>query len=445
MKRFPPARPSHLSAWIAFAIVTALLLFMGWNTTNSLAQQRYDDRAYDDRRDNGNYDDGRAGERARDRDRQDNRRYRNDSAYDRRDDNRRNDSRRYDSRRDNYGRDGDRRNDARRDQYDSNQPDGSYDTGNSYCRQLERQLASDWVSGHANTNAVPELNIKIRAKDKRFNKLQNKADRMDCYESMFIFGRSVRRTRRCLSIDKKIRKVKRELKSLRKERASIRDSRNDGARRKRLINELSRNNCGEQYTYEARRNRSNSWLGGGLGELFGGQYQPRPRRRDNISTKIQPYATYRTMCVRLCDGFYFPVSFSTLPSNFPKDAGNCQNECAAPAELYVYRNPGGEIEQMISPDGRPYEELKNAWRFKKQYIKGCSCKPTEFSEETIALQEEELKNRKRGSKAGGKQGKQGKKNQKSKQGALKPHKKSAAASRKTAKDKPPSSIEDLIR
>jgi hypothetical protein len=25
--------------------------------------------------------------------------------------------------------------------------------------------------------------------------------------------------------------------------------------------------------------------------------------------------TYRTLCVRLCDGFYFPISFSTIPSN----------------------------------------------------------------------------------------------------------------------------------
>jgi hypothetical protein len=41
------------------------------------------------------------------------------------------------------------------------------------------------------------------------------------------------------------------------------------------------------------------------------------------------------MCVRLCDGFYFPVSFSTLGSRFPEDEAKCKDQCAAPAELFV--------------------------------------------------------------------------------------------------------------
>jgi hypothetical protein len=194
----------------------------------------------------------------------------------------------------------------------------------------------------------------------------------------------LKRTRKCLAIDRKVRSAKRELSRLKEEKASIRDSRSGGNRRSQLIAELARNGCGDQYRYEARRNSSNSWFGdGGFNEIFGGDYY-RPRRRDNPGDNtIQPYATYRTMCVRLCDGFYFPVSFSTLPSNFSEDQNRCQSECAAPAELYVYRNPGGEVEQMIAPDGRPYDALQNAWRFRKEYIKGCSCKASEYSEAEI--------------------------------------------------------------
>jgi len=267
--------------------------------------------------------------------------------------------------------------------FSTDRQEGRYNTQSSYCQKLERELANDWVRGRQSNDILPELNKKIRRQDRLFNKFQNRADRMDCYENMFIFGRSLRRTKKCLAIDRKIRSAKKKLARLREERISIKDSRRGGDRRARLIDELSRNNCGQQYRYEARRSSGN-WLEDSFGDLFGGGIRPRQRSRDrNFSSTIQPYATYRTMCVRLCDGYYFPVSFSTLPSNFPKDSNACQNNCAAPAELYVYKNPGGEVEQMISPDGRPYDSIKNAWRYRKEYIKGCSCKQTEFSQSDI--------------------------------------------------------------
>ena len=272
---------------------------------------------------------------------------------------------------------------AKAQRFSTDQQEGRYRTQSNYCVELERKLASDWVRGRQSNDILPDLNKKIRRQDALFNKLQNKADRMDCYENMFIFGRSLRRTKKCHAIDRKIRSAKRDLARLREERSSLKDSRRGGDRRARLIDELSRNGCGEQYRYEARRSSGN-WIEDSLGELFGGS--PRPRRRSNdegFSNTIQPYATYRTMCVRLCDGYYFPVSFSTLPSSFPKDSDSCQNNCAAPAELYVYKNPGGEVEQMISPDGRPYDSIENAWRYRKEYIKGCSCKQTEFSQADI--------------------------------------------------------------
>lgn len=273
---------------------------------------------------------------------------------------------------------------AQAQRYSTDQPSGRYSTQSPYCRELERKLASDWVRGRQSNNILPNLNKKIRKQDALFNKLQNRADRMDCYENMFIFGRSLRRTKKCYAIDRKIRSAKRKLARLREERSSIKDTRQEGNRRNRIIEELARNDCGDQYRYEARRNSGNWFEESGLGELFGGS--PRPRRRErqnNVTDTIQPYATYRTMCVRLCDGYYFPVSFSTLPSSFPKDTDVCLNKCAAPAELYVYRNPGGEVEQMISPQGQPYDSLKNAWRYRKEYIKGCSCKPTEYSQTEI--------------------------------------------------------------
>mgnify|MGYP002278993271 CR=1 FL=1 len=131
---------------------------------------------------------------------------------------------------------------------------------------------------------------------------------------------------------------------------------------------------------------------GGGGGLFNwleeGFWDTRPR--EGLSTsRIEQFATYRTLCVRECDGYYFPVSFSTLPSNFSDDTQKCQSQCAAPAELFVYRNPGEEPEQMVSTDGsRAYANLPNAWRYRKEFVKGCSCKQAEYDPGEIAAANE---------------------------------------------------------
>ena len=57
----------------------------------------------------------------------------------------------------------------------------------------------------------------------------------------------------------------------------------------------------------------------------------------------------------------------------------CQSNCAAPAELYVYRNPGSGIEQAISLNGSAYADLPVAFKYRKEYVKGCSCKQAEYN------------------------------------------------------------------
>ena len=112
--------------------------------------------------------------------------------------------------------------------------------------------------------------------------------------------------------------------------------------------------------------------------LWGEEEGEGPRGNPNQFGNL-PFATYRTLCVRLCDGYYFPVSFSTLPNHFQRDAELCQSQCAAPAELYYHQNPGGAVEQMVSAGNQqPYTSLKSAWRYRKEFVQGCSCKAAEY-------------------------------------------------------------------
>jgi hypothetical protein len=89
----------------------------------------------------------------------------------------------------------------------------------------------------------------------------------------------------------------------------------------------------------------------------------------------QDYSRYRTLCVRTCDGYYFPISYSTVPSKFAEDERLCQRLCpASEALLYSHRNPGEDVTQSVSVNGQPYSALPNALSYRKQYNPACSCR-----------------------------------------------------------------------
>lgn len=93
-------------------------------------------------------------------------------------------------------------------------------------------------------------------------------------------------------------------------------------------------------------------------------------------------ATYRTVCVRACDGFFFPISFATTRSHFAADQLKCQASCAE-AQLYVYRNPGEGIDNAEDLSGRAYSRLPNAFKFRKVTVEQCGCRPAPWSEAEI--------------------------------------------------------------
>lgn len=106
----------------------------------------------------------------------------------------------------------------------------------------------------------------------------------------------------------------------------------------------------------------------------------RPRRRRD-APKAE---TYRTLCVRLCDGFYFPISFSTLRGRFAVDAKQCEQSCPTRSRLFVHRNPGQDVDDMVDLDGRPYRSLPTAFLHRAQYVADCTCRGNPWDEASIA-------------------------------------------------------------
>jgi cell division protein FtsB len=259
-----------------------------------------------------------------------------------------------------------------------------FDSRQERCQELERQLVSDWQLSNNPANATARLDQQLADYERVYRRAQAEADRRDCYEDMFIFGRSLRRTRECVQLDAEIESARRNIANLRQQREALTSASSRRGRRDDLVAELARAGCGDNYAqeYEQRRRRSTSLFSLWEDEDSEGGYS------SPVPQQTLPFASYRTMCVRTCDGFYFPISFATMSSRFREDEAKCREQCAAPAELFIYRNPGEDVEQMVSLDGRPYSQMKYAFKHRRIFVKGCSCKPDEYSLQEIAQSEQ---------------------------------------------------------
>lgn len=92
-----------------------------------------------------------------------------------------------------------------------------------------------------------------------------------------------------------------------------------------------------------------------------------------------PSPTFRTICVRLCDGFYFPISFQTSRRGLETDAARCQAKCGTGAQLFFHPNPGGNVASARTFTGLQYEALPNAFRHLTARVPGCGCAPEPWS------------------------------------------------------------------
>jgi hypothetical protein len=93
---------------------------------------------------------------------------------------------------------------------------------------------------------------------------------------------------------------------------------------------------------------------------------------------------YRTLCVRTCDGFYFPIGDNVRRERLYQDARTCTARCDGEARLFYYPTNGGSVETMVDMSGRPYAQLPTAFLYRKSLVEGCSCKPAPWSAEAAA-------------------------------------------------------------
>lgn len=91
---------------------------------------------------------------------------------------------------------------------------------------------------------------------------------------------------------------------------------------------------------------------------------------------LSPRGGSQALCVRSCDGGFFPLSVAAHRTESEQLADLCQALCPN-AEVSVYtRSPYQDIKTAVSLDGAtPYSDLPNAFRFQKGFDSTCTCKP----------------------------------------------------------------------
>lgn len=244
---------------------------------------------------------------------------------------------------------------------------------NPMCPRLEAQLATiDRGGGDpARDEQIRRYQDSAARQQAELDRVTSQAKRMGC-ESSGFFSLFNGQNAQCNPVNNQIQQMRANLDQITTNLERLRTGGLGGgereSQRRSVLLALAQNNCGPQYANALQEQQG---AGNFLNNLFGGNNNYSPVPPDAGA----PSGTYRTVCVRTCDGGYFPISFATVPQRFADDEKTCKALCpATEASLYAYRNPGEDMNQAVSISGQPYTSSPNAFRFRQEFNPSCACK-----------------------------------------------------------------------
>lgn len=230
------------------------------------------------------------------------------------------------------------------------------------CYDLESRL-SNLQNGGSGSKSRQYRRYDQAAKKMRgrLASAQKKARKAGCRTT----GIRLFQKRQCSNSTRQIRQLKRELRKIESQRSrNGRTPRNTRRQQKELIVALGRNRCGRQYERAAAKY--------GRGNVLDGFQQTRVN-------------SYKTVCVRTCDGFFFPVSNSTTSRNFGRDEAVCKGKFPG-SDVSLFYHPRGSdnaMERARTVDGRAYTSMPYAFRYRETYDPSCKFNRTGLQQFTL--------------------------------------------------------------
>jgi hypothetical protein len=259
------------------------------------------------------------------------------------------------------------------------------------CRQLEAQLAAASGGGGGKPALLGKYDDAIGRQRQQISKVRDQSSRAGCGFSLFS-----RNDTECAAISATIERMNANLDALqaKRERLAGGGSRSD---RERILTSLDANGCRNEGIAPRRAQEAKREDGSGslFDQLFGRGNRPietpeepdDPGQERTTGASISqpdrvdppsPGGEFRTMCVRTCDGYFFPMSNAASLGDFERDQKNCESACPG-TEMQVFYTRGmndDSASMTSSATGRPYGELPTAYLYKQPNMSqppACGC------------------------------------------------------------------------
>ncbi len=225
------------------------------------------------------------------------------------------------------------------------------------CKRLETQLASLSRGGGRPSSRVRKA---IKGQLSQIGIAKRRLKQLGCSKRRLFFFRDAHPS--CGQMRGALQRMRNNLAALRA-RGSGRTS-SSKSQRAKIRRAMQRHQCG---TRTAKRSV--------VDEIFEKKSKKKRKKSDDqTANRLRSHGT-RTLCVRTCDGYFFPVSFSTKKGAAEGDANACERLCpGTEMQLFHHKTAGQTADDMVSATtGKPYLSLPNAFAYQKSFNPNCSC------------------------------------------------------------------------
>ena len=105
-----------------------------------------------------------------------------------------------------------------------------------------------------------------------------------------------------------------------------------------------------------------------------GRSRRKRARAERVTRVAVASAGRRTVCVRMCDGYLFPLGNLGARADMPVHEAACAAACpGAPTNVYTLGARETELDRAISPQGLPYRASALANIYRQRRVENCSC------------------------------------------------------------------------
>ena len=234
------------------------------------------------------------------------------------------------------------------------------------CNRLQQQIMALGPAGSGDPARAQQFRDAVQRQAQELDRTVAYSNSIGCGRRQFLFFDDS--PRECSAIGQQISRMRANLDQLRQQAAQ---AGGDDATRRELV---------ARFDSACRGQPQQRSAGGFLDSLFGRSSPSDMALEGEPLAPEEPGSGSLAVCVRSCDGGFFPVSYSANRMRYQELGELCQAMCPNVETQLFTMAFGREIEQSVSAsDGRPYSALPNAGRFRTKYDPACTCKKAEQS------------------------------------------------------------------